>query len=97
MKKLFIAALVLVPALAMGQENNCLDPATRKDWAEKHAASPRDPVMTRLYALWLGLCELVATDRVDLDTAVELFEQERSKGVVERLRDENSRKRETQL
>jgi hypothetical protein len=64
MKKYLLALLLWVPTVSIGIENNCLDPASREGWAKKHAESPGDPVLTRLYALWLGLCELVKTDRV---------------------------------
>jgi len=50
--------------------------------------APRDNLVVHLFALRIGLCELVKRKIIDLDRATEVFEKARVDAVVERRGDE---------
>ena len=98
-RHLVILALALALALAVGPApvaaaepepsapepaHFCADPAANKEWAALLAKNPEDRIVLRLYALRTGLCGMIAQNLVDVDRAITLFEQERSKAVIER-------------
>ncbi len=103
MRQLFgpIALAVLVvlthPAHAEDSRNGCHDPATVADWERLLSINPKDPVVIRLYGLRRGLCSMIDDGLVELDQAIEIFNQEHARSVVERYKEEQGRERELRL
>lgn len=77
--------------------NRCHDPATVADWERLLSSNPRDPVVIRLYGLRRGLCSMIDDGLVELDQAIEIFNQEHARGVVERYQEERGRERGLRL
>jgi len=81
---LFIAPLL---SAAADSSNYCFDPETNATWSGMFRDSPDDDLVARLFALRLGLCELVRRDAITLERATEIFEAARARGVSERKTD----------
>ena len=77
---LFIAS----SSFASESPNYCLDPQTNSEWTAMLSNNPDDDTVAKLFALRIGLCELVRRDIMTLDRATDLFENERSEAVMER-------------
>ncbi len=92
-KAFAFAALMSIPSLALAEkpENYCLDKETNARWASMLSHQPNDQDIAKLFALRIGLCELVARKIVSLEQATNIFEKERVE--VIRLK-EKERKRE---
>ena len=87
MRRLMVLLLLLMACSnvqAAGSKNYCLDQQVNSEWAGILARSPDDQIVIRLFALRIGLCELVKRKVVALDKATEIFEHERNKAVNER-------------
>ena len=85
----FFALLVALfsissPAFSDDLPNYCLDPQTNSEWAGLLSKNPNDDLVTKLFALRIGLCELVQRNIITLDRATDLFELERGKALKER-------------
>jgi len=78
--------LWMVPAVAA--TNYCQDPAANQEWAEQIRANSGDKLLLRLFALRLGLCEMVRWELITLSEATALFETERVRAVQERQLEE---------
>ena len=50
-----------------------------KKWNEVIAKHSAEPLLVKLYAMRVGLCQMVDDGKIDLDTAIDVFEAERSK------------------
>ena len=96
MSGLLVLGLSLL-ALADDSRNRCHDPATVADWGKLLSSNPRDPVVVRLYGLRRGLCSMIDDGLVELDQAIEIFNQEHARSVVERYKEEQGRGRELRL
>jgi hypothetical protein len=92
-----LLALVSAPALATDSQNRCHDLATMADWEKLLSENPKDPVVIRLYGLRRGVCSMIDEALVQLDQAIEIFNTEHAKGVVERYNEEQGRERELRL
>jgi hypothetical protein len=92
-----ILVLLSVRALATDSQNRCHDPATMADWERLLSENPRDPVVIRLYGLRRGLCSMIDDGLVELDQAIEIFNTEHAKSVVERYNEEQGRERKLRL
>ena len=64
--------------------NYCLDPQTNSEWIAMLSNNPNDDTVAKLFALRIGLCELVRRNIITLERATDLFENERSEAVMER-------------
>ena len=78
---LSVAPLV---SMAADSPNYCLDPETNAAWSKMLGDSPDDDLIARLFALRLGLCELVRREAISLERATDIFEEARAKDVRER-------------
>ncbi len=78
--------LFIAPMLSMAEDspNYCLDPETNAAWSRMLGDSPDDDLIARLFALRLGLCELVRREAISLERATDIFEEARAKDVRER-------------
>jgi hypothetical protein len=81
--------LLLIPSiLAADPVIYCDDPATIADWRERAERYPNDAAIQTLHALWLGLCVKVKEGGMNPEYAIDLFEQERVRKALERVREE---------
>ncbi len=78
---LSVAPLV---SMAADSPNYCLDSETNATWSRMLGDSPDDDLIARLFALRLGLCELVRREAISLERATVIFEKSRAMGVRER-------------
>ncbi|KON48270.1 hypothetical protein [Mariprofundus ferrooxydans] len=85
---LLIASLLLLPITAESADNYCLDAKTNSTWAKMLSESPHDDLVAELFALRIGLCELVKRKTISLDRATAIFEEARGRAVVQRKADE---------
>ncbi|TLS66490.1 hypothetical protein FEF65_09995 [Mariprofundus erugo] len=90
-KKAYVLALTLcaIPAMIYGGEetNYCLDPETNATWAGMLAKNSNDDVVTELFSLRIGLCELVKRKVLTVDRAQVIFEK-RFDTLIERRKHE---------
>lgn len=86
---IFFALLFLMPfAVASERSDYCHDPDAAKQWnrlLDRHAS---DPAVIKLYALRIGLCKMIDQGKLDVNQAIDIFEQERSRVIIERQQDE---------
>jgi hypothetical protein len=75
--------------------NYCLDPQANSEWATLLSKNPNDDIVARLFALRIGLCELVSRKIITLDRATDIFEPERDKAVRERKQETIRKKNKT--
>lgn len=80
----------LTIAMAEASPNYCLDPETNATWSKMLSESPQDDLVAKLFALRIGLCEMVKRKTISLERATKIFEEAREKGVNDRAL-ENSR------
>jgi ABC-type polar amino acid transport system ATPase subunit len=96
MKNILIltTALLLMPGITMAEDspNYCLDPEVNAEWAKMLSETPKDNLVVGLFALRIGLCELVKRKVIDRDRAIDVFEKARASAVDERKADELRRK-----
>ena len=79
--------LLVLWALAgpvQAEVNHCLDSAANRAWVERLHDNPGDELLLNLFALRVGLCEMVRVKMIGLPEATELFEQARMKAVLQR-------------
>ena len=91
MKTILLSVLILVvpiAGLAEEQANYCLDPETNAEWVQMLSKSPNDDLIAELFALRIGLCELVKREVISLDRATGIFEAARGRGISERKREQ---------
>jgi len=95
---LLLVASVL-PISVVGQEvvNHCHKPDVDAQWEQLLANSPKDPIVIRLYALRVGLCRMADEGLVDFEQAIDIFNKEHARGVMERMEEDNERRRERAL
>jgi hypothetical protein len=79
MRKILFVCLLGFAVNALASENYCHDDAEIKTWDEVIAKHSSDPLLIKLYAMRVGLCKMVDEGKVDLDTAIDVFEAERNK------------------
>jgi len=89
--------LVASSSFADESPNYCLDPQTNSEWTALLSGNPNDDSITKLFALRIGLCELVRRNITTLDRATVLFEKERGKAVMERKREILEEKNKTPM
>lgn len=72
--------ILLIPFVVQAEEspNYCLDPEANSQWIKMLSDNPGDDVIAKLFALRVGLCELVKREIVTLERATMIFEAERS-------------------
>jgi hypothetical protein len=86
------ALLILALLTAQAEEPNyCHDPEVNQQWGKLIEEAPGDDILMRLFALRLGLCQLVDAKQLDLDRATEIFEQARRGAAMERRREDETR------
>ena len=74
--------------MAEDAPNYCLDPETNATWSKMLSESPQDNLVAKLFALRIGLCELVKRKAISLGRATDIFEEARENGVSERKAEE---------
>ncbi|MCF7821476.1 MAG: hypothetical protein K9M17_03420 [Mariprofundaceae bacterium] len=70
--------------MAADSPNYCLEPETNATWSGMLADSPDDDLVARLFALRIGLCELVRREAISLERATGIFEETRAMALRER-------------
>ena len=75
-----------MPAVILADEsqNYCLDPETNITWLRMLSESPHDSVIAELFALRIGLCELIERKIISIDRATDIFEESRQRGLKEK-------------
>ncbi len=89
--------LLAVAPPATAAENYCHKPDVIQEWADLLAKYPQDPDVIRLYALREGLCEMIDRGLVELDQAIDIFNAEHTKAVIEQFREDKERRRGREL
>jgi hypothetical protein len=79
MRKIVFVCLLGFAVNALASENYCHDAAEIKTWDEVIAKHSAEPLLIKLYAMRVGLCQMVDDGKIDLDTAIDVFEEERKK------------------
>ena len=93
MSRFFLVLLISLPTslFAMDEPTNfCLDKQASINNDVIAARKPNDPRIIRLVALRTGLCNLLAKRIIDLEFAIDLFNQMQSSSITEQV-DENIR------
>jgi hypothetical protein len=87
-----LSVLLSLPLSAEEEDENlCRDANANRDWAERLAANPNDPLLTRLFASRQSLCWMIDQELLTVDRATELFEKERSEAIKERQKENAQR------
>jgi hypothetical protein len=74
--------------------NYCRDAEANQQWGKLIEEAPGDAdLLMRLFALRLGLCQLVDSGQLDLDRATEIFELARRGAMIERKWEEEHERR----
>jgi len=96
---LLLLNLSVLPSAVIAEEptNYCHEPEGAAQWEHLLANSPNDPIVIRLYALREGLCRMVDEGLVDPEQATDIFNGEHARGVMERLKEDNEKRRERAL
>ncbi|MCB1778770.1 MAG: hypothetical protein KDJ34_01505 [Candidatus Competibacteraceae bacterium] len=84
--------LLSLPLAAETTENLCQDPTANREWAERLAAHPNDPLLTHLFAFRQNLCWMTDQGLLTVDQAADLFEKERDKAIEKRQRENMQRR-----
>ena len=79
MKKILLITLCLIIPVCEASENYCQDQEKIAQWEGIIARHRDEPFYAKLYALRVGLCKSIEEGKIDLDTAIDVFEEERSK------------------
>jgi hypothetical protein len=79
MRKILFVCLLSFAVNGLASENYCHDVAEIKKWEDVIAKHSTEPLLVKLYAMRVGLCKAVDDGKIDLDTAIDVFEAERSK------------------
>jgi len=73
-------------AFASEPDNYCLDSYVNSEWANILSQSPDDDGVAKLFALRIGLCELVERKIIVINRATKIFEDERQKVIGEKIK-----------
>ena len=86
--RVFILVMVYIvgaqTATAKDVENYCHDSSVNKEWAILLGQHPSDDAIAKLFAMRLGLCELVERGFIEHDRATKIFEKARAQEVREK-------------
>jgi len=87
---ILVVTLFIIPieSSAGDNPNYCLDADVNAEWVKMLSEAPKDNLVVNLFALRIGLCELVKRKIIDLDRSTEVFEKARASAVEERKGDE---------
>ena len=94
---LVIFFFIASSSYASESPNYCLDPQTNSEWTAMLSNNPGDDSIAKLFALRIGLCELVRRNIITLDRATDIFENERGEAVIERKREIMRKKNKTPI
>jgi hypothetical protein len=92
----FKALVAWIVHAAADEPNYCHDPQVNQEWGRLIEEAPGDDLLMRLFALRLGLCQLVDSGQLDLERATEIFEQARRGAAMERRQEEEQERRPDQ-
>ena len=81
---LLVCILNIQTATAKEVENYCHDSSVNKEWVTLLAQYPNDDAIAKLFAMRLGLCELVERGFIEHDRATKIFEKARAQEVREK-------------
>jgi hypothetical protein len=79
MRKILFVLLLSFTVNGWASENQCHDADKIKEWEGIIAKHPTNPLLVKLYGMRIGLCKAVDDGKISLDTAIDVFETERSK------------------
>jgi hypothetical protein len=74
--------------------NFCLDPKAANNNEELARQHSQDETLIKLVAMRAGLCDLLAKQIIDLDFAIDLFNDEHAHGIQKRIEEEQTRQKE---
>jgi len=73
-------------------ENYCKDPSSWQQWHELLDKHPQDDALYALYATRRGLCTMVESGKIDLERAINIFDQ-MHKSLMDRKREQERKSR----
>lgn len=73
--------------------DDCDDPSGWQSMEELLQTAPRDELVIRLYALRLGLCQLIKARKIDSQVGIDMFEAERQRAIGRRALEEQQAQR----
>lgn len=93
MKYLVYLCLFLFTFTANASEpvDTCTDPDVNRQWREALEKHPRDHLLLKLSSLRSGLCEMIDSNKLDVNTARFMWEQALTTALLERAREEQAR------
>jgi hypothetical protein len=66
----------------------CDDPSGWQSMEGLLQSAPNDEVVIKMYALRLGLCQLIKDKKIDTQAGINLFEKERDRAIDRRTQEE---------
>jgi hypothetical protein len=79
------------------EHNYCLDAEANADWDNLVRKNQGDAAIEKLFALRIGICAMIAENRLALADGIKYFEQERERLLQERQREMMRRSGEWRL
>jgi hypothetical protein len=85
-------SLFAVTSNASAPVNTCADPNVNRQWQDALETYPNDRLLLKLSSLRSGLCEMIENDKMDVHTAKLTWEQALTTALLERAREDQSRR-----
>ena len=73
---------------ASSSQNYCDDPAGWQSMEGLLQSAPGDELVIKLFALRLGLCQMIKDKKIDAQVGIDLFETERQRAIDRRTLEE---------
>lgn len=77
MRNILFFCLLGLAVNVLASENHCNKPEEIAKWNGIIARHSEEPMYVKLFALRVGLCRAVEDGKIDLDTAIDVFDDER--------------------
>ncbi len=82
MKILILLLTITLPTLSKAETTSyCDDTEAAREWNNLVMSNSHSENWQKLHAMWLGFCQKVKDGSIDIDRAIRLFEEERTKSV----------------
>lgn len=98
MRTVLLVLMLALSFTASGEEQTpatgwCLDKERNAQWGEQIKKFPQDPAIVHLFALRHGLCQMLEAEMIELDFAIDLWEQQRALEVQRRQEEERNQQK----
>ena len=93
---MFFTQLSLADTMEEGG-NHCHDPEAIEQNRALLGDHPDDPVIIRLIALREGLCNMIDRGQISVEQGIDIFNDEKNKGVIQRGSEELTREPKLEL